>query len=395
VREDRSDGAADAPTIRLAMAGFLATAVAFGPARMGFGLFLPAFREAFALSTAKAGYVASGGFLAFLAALPLTAWLVARAGQRAPVVLGALSAALGFATVATASGVAALAAGVAFAGASAGFCWSPFNDAAERVAPAPARPAALSAVATGTTAGVAGAGALALGVVLGGLDWRAAWTGFAAAGLLAALAAAAGMPRGRAAPPSAAARGPALLRRRTLPLYAAAAAFGATNAVYLSFAPDRVAAAGGLPGLPDGTATGALFLGYGVFGAAGLATGRVEARIGLAPLLAVVFAAFAASLALVAAAPTSWPGAMLSAGLHGAAVMTISAALSFWSLRLFPGRGSIGFTAALVAAAAGGVAGPALAGRLLDAAGPGTAFPILAAPSLLLAIAFGVSAGRG
>ena len=34
--------------------GFLATAVAFGPARMGFGLFLPNFREEFALTHVSA-----------------------------------------------------------------------------------------------------------------------------------------------------------------------------------------------------------------------------------------------------------------------------------------------------------------------------------------------------
>jgi MFS family permease len=146
-----------APTLRLAAAGFVATAMAFGPARMGFGLFLPEFRDAFALSTTLAGFVASGGFLAFLLALPATSWLGARIGQRAPVMVGALSATIGFAVVATASDSTALAVGIALAGASAGFCWSPFNDAAERVVPESARPSALSAISTGTATGVAAA----------------------------------------------------------------------------------------------------------------------------------------------------------------------------------------------------------------------------------------------
>ena len=70
------------PTIRRTAAGFAATAVAFGPARMGFGLFLPAFREEFALSTSTAGMIASGGFLAFLLALLASAWLGRRHGER-------------------------------------------------------------------------------------------------------------------------------------------------------------------------------------------------------------------------------------------------------------------------------------------------------------------------
>jgi predicted MFS family arabinose efflux permease len=380
-------------TVRLASAGFVATAIAFGPARMGFGLFLPDFREDFALSTTLAGLVASGGFLAFLLALPVTAWLGTRVGQRAPVMAGALSATAGFAVVATASDSAALAAGVALAGASAGFCWTPFNDAAERVVPTNARPGALSAVSTGTTTGVAAAGALALGVSAGVLEWRTAWGVFALAGLVAALAAAVGLPGGRGGT-SGSTAAPRLLRRETLPLYGAALLFGATNAVYLSFAADHVAAAGGLPGLPDKAAPAVIFLGYGICGLIGLATGRIEDRLGLSALLSAIFAAFAASLALVALAPGSWPGILASAGLHGAAVMTISAVLSFWSLRLFPGRGSLGFTAALIAAATGSALGPALAGPLVAATGPEAAFLTAAVPPLVVAILFAARCSR-
>jgi predicted MFS family arabinose efflux permease len=386
-------GAAAAPTLRLAAAGFVATAIAFGPARMGFGLFLPAFREDFALSTTLAGLVASGGFLAFLLALPLTAWLATRIGQRAPVVAGALSATAGFTLVAVASGSTALAAGIALAGASAGFCWAPFNDAAERVVPPVARAGALSAVSTGTTLGVAAAGALALGVTFGAFEWRTAWGVFAAAGVVAALAATVGVPGGRRGAGGGDA-GRRLVHREALPLYGAALLFGATNAVYLSFAADRVVAAGGLPGLPDDGASAVVFLAYGGCGLVGLATGRIEARVGLAALLAAIFTAFAASLALVALAPGSWPGVVVSAGLHGAAVMTISAVLSFWSLRLFPGRGSLGFTAALVAAATGSVLGPASAGPLVEAIGPRAAFATLALPPLAVALAFAARAAR-
>jgi len=368
----------------------VATAVAFGPARMGFGLFLPDFREAFALTTTAAGLVASGGFLAFLLALPVAAWLGARFGQRVPVTAGALSAMAGFTVVAVAPSAEALALGVAMAGASAGFCWTPFNDAAERVVPMGARPGALSAISTGTTTGVAAAGALALVAGLGGLDWRTAWAVFAAAGLLAALAALSGVPGRPARPPREIPR-PTFLRRETAPLYGAALVFGATNAIYLSFAADRVAGTGGLAGLPERAAPSIIFLGYGICGIVGLFTGRIEARLGLPALLAWIFAAFAASLALVALLPGSWPGILVSSGLHGAAVMTVSAVLSFWSLRLFPGRGSQGFTAALVVAATGSALGPALAGPVVSAIGPAATFLAFAVPPAGVALAF---AGR-
>jgi predicted MFS family arabinose efflux permease len=377
------------PTIWLASAGFVATAVSFGPARMGFGLFLPTFREAFVLSTTQAGLIASLGFLAFLVALPLTAWLGGRIGPRVPIMVGALSATAGFAAVATASDSTGLAAGIALAGASAGFCWAPFNDAAERVVPDEARPGALSVVSTGTTVGVAAAGALFLSVAFGAFDWRLAWGVFALVGIVAAITAWRGVPGGRAPACRPGASGkPALFRREVRPLYGAAVCFGASNAVYLSFAADHVVAAGGLAGLPDRAAAAVIFLGYGICGIVGLATGRMEARLGVVALLGAIFAAFATSLVLIALAPGAWGPVLVSAGLHGAAVMTISAVLSFWSLRLFPGRGSLGFTAALIGVAAGSVVGPALAGALADATGLKTAFLVTAAAPLTATVFF-------
>jgi hypothetical protein len=62
-----------------------------------------------------------------------------------------------------------------------------------------------------------------------------------------------------------------------------------------------------LTGLPDKAAPAVIFLAYGICGLVRLATGRIEARLGLAPLLSAIFAAFAASLVLVALASGSWP----------------------------------------------------------------------------------------
>jgi MFS family permease len=161
-----------------------------------------------------------------------------------------------------------------------------------------------------------------------------------------------------------------------------------TNAIFLSFAADRVVAAGGLPGLPDEAASAMIFLAYGICGTLGLATGRFEARVGLAPLLTAIFAAGALSLALIAVAPTSWSGVLAASGLHGAALMMVSAVFSFWSLRLFPGRGTLGFTVTLFGLAAGSVAGPALAGLLAEAEGGRIMFLAAAVPPLAAALWF-------
>ncbi|QQP87806.1 MFS transporter [Skermanella sp. TT6] len=384
------------PTVRLTTAGLIATAVAFGPARMGFGLFLPAFREEFALSTSMAGMIASAGFLAFLAALPASAWIGRRFGERVAVTTGAVAASIGFATVAMAGTSGILALGIALAGTSAGLCWAPFNDAAERVVPSEVRATALSVVSTGTTFGVAAAAGLALAVTEGALDWRGAWVGFALSGLALAAIARVGLPPARKPAPE---RSPGmaagdLIRRAAVPLYGAALCFGMTNAIFLSFAADRVVAAGGLPGLPDEVASVVIFLAYGVFGVLGLATGRIEARIGLAPLLCLIFAAAALSLILIAVAPTMWIAVIAASGLHGASIMMVSAVFSFWSVRLFPGRSTFGFTAALLCMAAGSVLGPALAGLLAAAQGPLAMFLAAAAPPLAAALWFGARLKR-
>jgi predicted MFS family arabinose efflux permease len=371
------------PTIWLALAGFIATAISFGPARMGFGLFLPTFRAAFDLDTKQAGFIASLGFLAFLVALPVTAWLGGRVGQRVPVVLGTLAASFGFALVAAAQGSTGLAAGIMLAGASAGLCWAPFNDAAERVVSPAVRPSTLSAIATGTTVGVAATGALYLGVTYGVFDWRQVWGIFAIISLAGAIFTACSVPGGRVASCAQPRRVSGFMRREVTPLYGAALCFGISNAVYLAFAADHVVSSGGLDGVQDQGAAAMIFLSYGICGLAGLATGRLEARIGLVALLGAIFAAFASSLLLVALMPGGWGAVLISAGLHGAAVMTISAVLSFWSLRLFPGQGSLGFTAALIGVALGSVAGPALIGLLADAFSLQAALFITAAAPLL------------
>jgi predicted MFS family arabinose efflux permease len=137
-----------------------------------------------------------------------------------------------------------------------------------------------------------------------------------------------------------------------------------------------------------------IFLAYGICGVVGLVTGRIEARIGLAPLLCAIFAAAALSLVLIAVAPTSWVAVLAASGLHGVAVMMVSAVFSFWSLRLFPGYGTLGFTATLLAVAAGSVLGPALAGFVAASLGPETMFLAAAVPPLATALWFGAKLGR-
>lgn len=178
-----------------------------------------------------------------------------------------------------------------------------------------------------------------------------------------------------------------MLHSSAVPLYLVAFAFGAASTIYISFVANAVEQDGGVLGLPSGASSGVLFAVYGVAGLAGLATGRIGERLGLALLLRVLFLACAVSFALIAAWPGSLAAVALSAALQGAFVMMISATLAFWSERLYPGLPAMSFTCALIAVAAGSVAGPLAAGYAADLVGFPAMLAAAGAASLLAAIA--------
>lgn len=377
-------------TASIAIAGALGTAVAFGPARMGYGLFLPRFRETFSLSTANAGIIASAAFAAFFAALLMAAYLVARHGPRLPVVCGALAAAAGMALVAVSQNSAMLAFGIVLAATSAGFCWSPFNDVAGRAVPGSSRDRVLSIVSTGTTAGIAGAGLCALAVAGLEQSWRTIWMGFAAVAMLCALVAARSLQDLPVPPPASLDRGTfkRLVKKAARPLHAIAASFGATNGIYLSFAVDHVNAAGGIAGLQAGGSGAVLFIAFGVGGTLGLLTADIEQRIGLRRLVQTIFLCSMASLLLVAFWPTNWVSVTASAALQGLCLMGLSAIYSFVSGRLYPDLPTLSFTAVLATYALGNVIGPVLAGYTAAAFGLAAVFSGAAALSLATAVFF-------
>lgn len=369
---------------KLSTAGFAATAITYGPARMGFGLFLAEFRDDFTLSTGMAGLISSLGFLGMLIGLIAAYATLALAGPRSPILLG-----LGFATVgtglaATATSLPLLTLGIVLAMTSAGFAWTPFNNIVSRRLPDEMRPSALAIISTGTSLGIAAAGATAIGVGLSGLPWRVAWAGFAGASAFALLVNIVALrdpsgPLGASTPID---PWGTLLHRSAMPLYAIALSFGVTTAIYFSFAADRIEQAGGVPGIPSGSSPAILFVAFGLFGLLGLATGRIKAVTGLSALLRLLLVGSALSLSLVALMPTAWAGVVVSAGLQGIFVMMMSAIMAFWSERLFPQMPARSFTAALVAVAIGSVLGPAVAGTVSGLWGPEVMFLATAALSI-------------
>jgi predicted MFS family arabinose efflux permease len=353
----------------LSAAGFAATAIGYGPARMGFGLFVPDFRTAFSMSTSTIGLVSSLGFFGFFLGLLAAQLLLTRRGPEAPVLLGLCAATLGMVIIAAAPNVAVLAIGVFLAASSAGFAWTPFNDAVHRKVRDADRPTALSDISTGTSIGIVVAGGTALAMVLMGFSWRYCWAAFAMAGALVLVGNWLALRPVERGPVGTKGQWRRVLQASALPLFGIGFVLGTTSAIYISFAADRVREVGGVPGLPA-AAPALIFISYGLFGLAGLLTSRAKEALGLVWLLRLLMGAGTLSLVIVAMMPDRWAGVVLSAGLQGVHVMMTSAVLAFWSERLFPALPSLSFTAVLLVMAAGSVLGPGLAGLASGAAGP-------------------------
>lgn len=355
--------------------------MAFGPARNGYGLFLPEIREEFGLSTEVLGLIASGLYAGYLGALVAVGLLAARIGPRLPVLVGLTSACAGMALVALSANVVALTAGVILAGTSAGWSWAPYNDAVERIVPPSSRDRILSIVSTGTTFGIAVAGLVALATLVWGTPWRAGWLVFTACAVVAAALNARLLPRGDPASAEGAIPGgswPGLgwfWCSASVPLFAVAFFFGVVNAVYWSFAVDLVSGAVS-SSLPTGPA---LYAVLGVAGFTGLLTGDAVVSFGLRRVLVTTLASLGLAAGLLGLAPGWLPAVGASAVLFGAGTMVMSALLSVWSSAVFRERPSTGFSAALLLFGAGSVVGPGAAGALAGGFGLGAVFLLTAA----------------
>lgn len=369
----------------LAAAGLTAIAVSFAFARYGYGLFLPQFREAFALSTEAAGLLAAAGYAAYLLALVVTGAVVSRTGPRLLVVVGTSAATLGTAMVAAAPNALVLAIGVCVAATSPGWCWAPFSDAVARQVPPDRQHRTLSVITSGTTFGVLVSAPVAW-LTGAASTWRLAWAGFAVVALISAvwnaLLVAGGPDPRRTDAPAGASPWRWLRRTGSAPLLLGSAGFGLTSTVYWTYAVDRVA---GAPTMPD-VAAPVFWVLVGGSGILGTATGSLVAAGGLRRTLVVTSLALGLASAVMVL-PPSWASVASSAVLFGSSFMVLSALLVIWSGEVFPERPATGFSAALCALALGAIAGLPLLGGYADARGLPAMFAVnavLALPVLLL-----------
>ncbi|MEO3764953.1 MFS transporter [Streptomyces sp. B5E4] len=367
---------------RVILAGTATIAVTFGLARYGYGLFEPELRHEFGLSMAQMGLIGSASYGGYLLALLLVGALVARVGPRPLVVAGGAAATAGMTLVALARGPVALTAGLVLAGTSSGWAWAPYSDVVDRLVPRPRRARALGLIDAGTAFGVTVAGPLAL--LAYGSGWRPVWLLFAAVALATTAYNARVLPRGAHRPATArGAVGPRwFVRRKAVPLYATATAYGFVGAGYWTYAVAAVESGGAFGSGDAERVTTALFWTLiGVAGTAAALTGHAVGRFGLRRMHTAMFGGLAVAVALLGLAPDAAPAVVASAVLYGP--LAVSALPAVWSYRVFPEAPATGFSATLACVALGTISAPAVLGALADARGLRAAFLATALVALL------------
>jgi predicted MFS family arabinose efflux permease len=350
--------------LALAVAGSATVATAFGMARYGYGLLLPDIQHDLVLGVSTLGAIGTLAYIAYLLATLLVTRCIARAGERATILLGGLLAVAGTVVVALANGSVLLGLGVAIAGASAGLVYAPFGEAVHRL-PSVVRARTLATITCGTGWGVAVAAPIA---ILTGDAWRVAYFGFAACALLSTLLAArtlpgrtAGTPFVPAAPATAPTRAPAAPGRRSsaLPMFAAALLIGLGSATFWTFAVDQVRDAG-----LDQVA-GRILLGVaGVTSLSSLAAADIIGRFGARVTFVLTALLEAAAIATIAVAADNLAAVLIAAAFFGAAYNTSIAVTVLWATRIYSGRPSSGLATATGAQGIGLLCGP-LAGGIL------------------------------
>ena len=366
---------------RVGLAGMLALVATYALGRQAFGLFVPRFREEFGLSLDVLGFYASAAQAGSLVATVATGILTARFGPRVPVVAGCLLLAVGAATIASAPGPMLLAVGVVTAGTSAGGAWAPFSDAVAYKVPTEESRRALSLVNAGSPVGLVVASAF---VLLAGDRWRTVWWGFAAVGLVAALAS------WRVLSPDgvdrvSGHRRPRLgwfLNPRSIRMLAVALGISVTCGAYFAYAPVTAQDAG-LASWIGPAMWGTLGLAGAAVGAFG---GSIANRYGVRRPLAVMLVLISGAVIVLLVAPGSTLAALGSAALFGVGFTTGFALVVIWSQHVYRDRPTTGFTLAIVAIAAGFIVGPSLFGVLATRVGGNAALLATAAPALLVAL---------
>ncbi|MCC3291793.1 MFS transporter [Arthrobacter sp. zg-Y1110] len=378
-----------------AVAAVTLIAATYGLARLGYGLFLPAFSASFKLTPAVGGLLSSGASVIYCVSAGL-GFAYAPRRPRLMTILAGSTAALGSAGIAAATSTGFFAAAVLLAGMGAGFASPALVELVQRNTKPFRAARRQSVVNSGTGFGVVAAGLLAL---LLGSSWRLAW-------VLIAVIAVAGMvgvllgdvSRGRGSAGGTGGTGGAggtagaggnddggrhqrgESRQRGLGLgalkwpLAAAFIYGIGCAAVWVYGRTLLEDQGGMP---VALSAGA-WIALGVGGAAAVLTAPWLARHSIRLTWPVTVLATAAATGVMALAPGSTGISFATAALFGLAYTAATSVLIIWATAT-ASSSAAGTSALFISLILGQAAGAALTGALIEVSGFGLAFAVSAA----------------
>jgi len=356
---------------RTLLPGTAMIALTFGLSRYGYGLLLPDMRAEVQMTASTAGLISSAAYLSYMAANIGVVGVLTRWGPRVAVGGAALLAAVGMGVIAVAQSVLLIAIGVVVAGAAAGMSFPPYADIVAGQVRPEKRDVVWSTISSGTGWGVAIAGPIA---IVAGAQWRVAWVVFVAiavvVGVLAVFHAPAAEDRR--------ARLPQLsitwfFCPKSRPLLLSAVLVGVGSSVWWAFSVDAMRQSG-----IDSSSARLIYAACGVAMLLASLSGAMFARFGLRPSYLVATSLLAASLAAFGLATAHQATALVAAVVFGAVYATVIAVHGVWSSRVFEDHPSAGLAAVNTALTIGTLAGPTLAGVVIQQADYRVALVIVA-----------------
>ena len=373
-------------SLAIALLGSGVIAITYGLARFIFGLFLPAIRADLDIGTTMAGVIGALPFVSYVGAILVAPFVARTLGARNATAVTTAFAGAGLLAIARAPDAYVLALGVLTCGISTGLSSPILAEVVHAFVRGDLRGRVNATINASTSVGILAA---PLAMLWWAEAWRPAYTVFAVLAGVGVVAALIQLPppagrirrqQAAAAPAARPSRGQWQDIGR---MSALAATMGFVSALYWVFAPDFAVQTGGV----SARATAWLWLAVGLGGLLGVAAGDLVDRFGHALSHGAALAMLAASLTLLATAPGSLALAIVSAGVFGAAYMTLTGLYLVGSTRIMADHPAVGPVVPFLAVSCGQIAGSPVGGWLIARHDYGTAFAAFAAVGLLAALA--------
>ncbi|WP_159803503.1 MFS transporter [Arthrobacter zhaoguopingii] len=354
-------------------------AATYGLARLGYGLFLPAFSETFALTPAIGGLLASGASVTYCVSAVL-GFRYAPTHPRVVVVLAGLTATGGSAGIAAAPGTTVFVGAVLLAGMGAGFASPALVELVQRNVNETGQEKLQSVVNSGTGFGVMAAGTFSL--VLGS-SWRLAWALIAVISFSAMIGVLqsdtsrggsiqSSRPGSRRPPVPRTRHRSAGLRPLRRPL-TAAFIFGIGSSAIWVHGRTLLEGHGGMAV----ETSAAAWIALGIGGAAAALTSSWLARHTLQTTWLVTVLAVALATGMFAIAPHSIAASFGAAALFGLAYTATTSVLITWAAQTAESNAA-GTSVLFISLVLGQALGATLIGALIETLEPGPAFIVAA-----------------